>query len=518
MSQLHAPRDILAQVRHQVAYPAVKLPPPAAQAIIKGFFYAHGRRGWSDMGRLWSDADCAAKLWDLGVTRASLTRGMLEQTLRQKGTWDGWKRMVGADGRFATGLVAHVRRVLDLHLRHRYQIHDTREAPVLVPCAAHYPPLFAYQAEAVEAFTTAGRGVVALPPRAGKTRIAIAVIMALGLPTLYVVPSIGLVEQTVKAMLEFMPAHMVVGLTGGKPNAKTRRRMNTSLVWVATPATAAGPKPKRGMRRGIEGMTSRRVLIVDEFHHAAAETWQAISLSAVNAYYRLGMTGTHFRADGHDMAMRAVLAKAVYHKTVDDMVKLGRLTPASIAMVRVPGWVDCSGRLAHREAIADYSPRNAMIVSAVKTLAALGRRVLVLTKEVNHSKLLAAAIPKAAQVDGKDNAAVAPALRDLERGKLNAVVGTSVIGEGRDVPGADALVYAVGGKSRVKVTQDLFRPLTASPGKRRALVVDFADNHHGTTIDHAAHRLAIYREERAFDTRVVNPADLAGWAEAHHAA
>ena len=108
-----------------------------------------------------------------------------------------------------------------------------------------------------------------------------------------------------------------------------------------------------------------------------------------------------------------------------------------------------------------------------------------------------------------------PALDALERREATAVVGTSVIGEGRDVPAADALVYAAGGKSRVKVKQDYFRVLTEHAGKRVGIIVDAADTQHKTLVGHAADRLLLYRTEPEFAADVMESEAFESWLAAN---
>jgi superfamily II DNA or RNA helicase len=330
-----------------------------------------------------------------------------------------------------------------------------------------------------------------------------------------VVPRKELVKQTVKAFEEWYPAGQVVGITGGKPNAKLRRRMIHAQVWIATPPTAAGPKPRgrRGNERrpGLDGILSRQVLVIDEFHHAAAKTYQDISVAARNAYYRLGLTGTHYRADGKDMAMHALLSRAVYSRSVKDMVDAGVLVPARVAMVRLRSWGQpAAGARPYVSGISEHPQRNQMLVQAATGLIAAGKRVLGLTQYVAHAQALAQAIPRAQAVDGRDNTKVRPALEALEAGQLGCVVGTSVVGEGVDVPAADALIYAAGGKSKVKVVQDTFRVLTASRGKDVGIIIDCADDHHDSLTAAAAQRLALYRKQ-GFTVDVIDHTQLDAW-------
>lgn len=517
-SRLHASSGVIRQVRPLVAYRDQNLPPAAVQHVINHFM--RGKRRWGmvdDHRRIFDDIEARQKLEDLGWGSSRLTPQMFEGVMRMRGVWDGWKSLVSTGGMFGTGLLQHVQRALTLRLHFDVEIDDQRAQPAWQSCGIAEPSLYDYQAEAVDAWVAAGgRGVIDLPPRSGKTRIAVAIAARLGLPMLMVVPRVELVRQTAARFREYFDASDVVEVTGGRPSAKLRRRMNHALVWIATPPTAAGPKPKskRAQRPGIDGIRSRKVLVIDEFHHSAADTWQAISDAATEAYYRLGLTGTHFRADGKDMAMHAVLSRAVYSRTVAEMVEMGRLAPAKIAMVRVAGDVaGVSGYDLYTAGVTEHPYRNGLIKVAAQWLMHFGKRVLVLTKEVEHSEVLAEMIgPKAQQVDGSTSEDIRKYLNQLAEHEIGCVVGTSVIGEGVDVPAADALIYAVGGKSPVKHKQDYFRVLTATDDKNHGMVLDFADVHHPKLEKAAAHRLGTYRSEGdVFQARVIDANNMVDW-------
>lgn len=505
------PPDQHKQLQKIVAYRAQDLPPKSVQTKIKEFM--------AGRGRLRVEQDCRDFIalfgQEIGPWAHQLTPSLFSRSFYAKALWDGWTSLVSARGYFGTGLLPLVQRTLSLRLGHtEVEIQDLRGRP---PAPMGMPPikpqLYDFQEEAIQAwFDAGGRGVIDLPPRSGKTRIMIAAVARANTPALVVVPTVGLVEQTVARFLSLgWPRDGVVGLTGGrsKMNATMKRKLQRAQVWVMTPGTAAGSR-KAG-NPGIEGIRSRKMLVIDEFHHAAAKTYRDISDAAVNAYYRMGCTGTHFRADGKDLLMHSVLSRAVYSKSIEEMVALDRLVPGRVAMVRVPWSAIGEGRL-YTQGVTDHADRNDLVIHAARLLIERGKRVLVLAKEVEHSMNLATWIGKGAvQVDGRDNSQVRPALDDLESGKVRCVVGTSVIGEGRDVPRADALVYAAGGRSKVKVVQDFFRCLTISEGKDRGIIIDMADTHHPRLTESAAQRLSIYR--RCFEADVVDPTDLEAWLD-----
>jgi superfamily II DNA or RNA helicase len=488
-------------VRHFVAYRAQTLPPVEAQKVIRAF--ARDFRGptASMMLALWDDPATSAALTNCGLAPETLTRAEVEASLRGRGFWDGWERLVRTDGSFASGLVNHVQRALVLRVGVApAKVVDCRgPAPRGTPLPG--PDLLPFQRDALSAWLAAGQGVVDLPPRAGKTRIAVAAVCALGLPTLYVVPTVGLVKQTAEV---FRAAGVSVAeVSGGRLPPARAREAARALVWVATPQSAVK----------VPGIGGRQVLILDEFHHAAASTWQAVVQAASGAWWRLGLTGTHYRADGRDLELVGVLSDAVYRRSVAELVALGRLVPAKIAMLRISGAVEGSGHALYTVGMVEHPGRLRALTSAANRLVAARKRVLVITKEVRHAEELSARIPGSVQVDGRDNDAVDAALRDLADGKIKCVVGTSVIGEGRDVPACDALVLAGGGVSRVKVKQDYFRALTASPGKRHALIVDTADCQHPALARQSAERLRLYESERCFDVKVIDPPAFARWLE-----
>lgn len=512
-SQLVATADVIDRVRWAVAYRDVDLPPPPLQRAIRAVMDRKGRRHGYDFDVSFVYERLGAQLVDAGWPMERMTRRALEDALRIRGGWDGWTTLVDPRGSFGTGLLAHVRRQVELRCGLPCRVEDQRTYACARGPAGAEPDLLPYQREAAEAFLAAGRGVIDLPPRAGKTRIAAWLIHRLGLRTLYVTPQRGLVEQAVAAFRRYLPAEEVQPAVGGQANARRQRALNAALVWVATPQTAAGRKGK-GALTGMHGIGSREFLVVDEFHHSAADTYQAVSRSAVSAAWRLGLTGTHFRADGRDLEMHSVVADSVYSRTVGDMVMLGRLVRSRVAMLRVPG--DPPGGKGldlYDSGVVQHEGRNLVLAEAARALAAQGRRVLVVAKEVEHTKRLAALIPGAVRVDGEAGEdVVGSALRSLAAGTVRVVVGTSVIGEGRDVPAADALVYACGGRSRVKVIQDTSRVLTAHPGKAYGIVVDAADDHHSRLTEDAAERLAIYRAEASTEARVLRLHDLVAWA------
>lgn len=507
VSQVFAPPDVLATIRHHVAYQAAPMPPVLVQTEIRRYFTEHMRiGGLGDAIVVCQDPRVRWAMEQTDFEPEDLTTKMLEATIRANNVWDGWTSMVSERGVFGSGLLHHVQRALEVRCQVQYTTIDQRGSRPEPRYLIKPPPLRDYQQAAVDAVLAHGRGVLDLPPRSGKTRIALALCCILGLRAVYIAPTVGIARQTVAAFKKHLPGGMVALGTGGKQSGRQQRLLNDAMILVATPLTFLK----------LPGVRSRQVLIIDEFHHAAADTWQTINRETPTAFWRIGLTGTHFRADGRDLEMAAVLGRAIYRQSVTDIVVRGHLTPARIAMLRVRGLSpahDTRSNGWYAAGVVEHADRNNTLTWAARELLARGRRVLCIVKEIRHGEAIQAQIPGSIFVSGEDNDAVEAALEDMRQHRVQCVIGTSVIGEGRDVPAADALVYFAGLKSRVKVTQDYYRVLTPAPGKDYGIIIDAADTHHGILASHAAERLLLYRSERAFEADVMEWRDLPAWLD-----
>jgi len=454
---------------------------------------------------------------------------IVEPSLPQVG-WDGWCRLVRKPKFmapwFPSGLLARAVRLADkFRVEYGFDDQRIRPEPSDIPALDVEIPLRDYQQEAVDRAVQVGFGVLDMPPRSGKTRTAIAIVRRLTQPTIWLAPTDRIVRQTVEAINSFFGPGYAYHLEG---TAGRDIALGKNIV-VCTAATAV--RLKRPF------YASRECLIVDEWHHGASVSYKKIMRCCGHIFHRYGMTGTFFRSGSDELAMHALLANTVYKMTSSELLDLGHLVPVHVAFLPVlgkklrldhsiPRWETFNG--GHGKfGIMEHAYRNQLCAHAAYVLAHKGYRVLVLVctkkqgylikdtieallppvklgKKLNRVEFISTDLHRGRQGDVIDSF--------NERGQVQILIGTTILGEGVDLPVADALVLARGQQAEVSLTQAMYRICTAAEGKRQAVLVDFADRHNKKLEKHSLERLQTYYKEPTFQVEVLpSPAVFPQW-------
>lgn len=328
----------------------------------------------------------------------------------------------------------------------------------------------------------------------GKTFMMARAIDALNHKTLVVAPSLAIVQQTFEVFRGVFGEGLVSRVDGEATPAE--RDLSKKIV-IATTASA--------IRLPQEFFDACGILAIDEFHHGAAESYHKLNALAGNIYYRLCFTGTHFRTDDADrLAMEAICSTVLADIPVNYLVQNRWLAAPRFVMVRPDApWITANSYPeAYEKGIVKCDKRNELVAKIASTLGnANGIPTIVLVKRRPHAKLLGQMIADSAVVMGGEDALTNQKIRDFRRGHLAVLIGTTVIGEGVDLPAAGAVVYASGGGASVQQIQSYYRSLTAHENKSVGLVYDFKDQHHMTLSRHSEERLLL--GEKCLDTTTV---------------
>jgi len=388
------------------------------------------------------------------------------------------------ENRVAAGLTPYVEK-LATHYRLQSQTRDIRAAPEeQVPWWSVNAKWRPYQVDIHNKVCASPTGIINAVPRSGKTLMAARTIDSIALPALYIAPSVAIVRQTYNVFCEHFGEPMVARLDGSAK--KHEKDIEKPIVISTTPSAVRLPR---------DWYDTRDVLIIDESHHSAAETYHRINSLAQNVHYRYLFTGTNFRSGNDTLAMEAICSQVIHRVTVDDLVPKYLTKPrVFFAPVKGPKVSAEDWRAAYDKGIVDYEPRNNLIVNLATMLSQDNALpTIVLVRRRKHANMLAERIPNAVAVKGGEAILTNDSIKDFLAGKVQVLVGTTVLGEGVDVPRAAALIYASGGAEGVSMLQSYFRPLTAHEGKKTAYIYDFIDSQHRTLRRHSKQRIDFAR-------------------------
>ena len=232
------------------------------------------------------------------------------------------------------------------------------------------------------------------------------------------------------------------------------------------------------------------VVIVDEFHHAAADSYSWL-LGRLSPRELLGLTATPERADG-----RSVLewfdGRLAAELRLWDAIDQRRLVPFAyygvhdgLDLRQVP-WrrgtgydPDGLGRLLTAN---DVWARRVLQELAQRTDGPNEVRAIGFCVSVDHARFMARVFRDAgvaadaiwAEHDRDERDRV---LDELAAGRLNVVFAVDLLNEGIDVPAVDTLLLLRPTDSPTLFLQQLGRGLRLSPGKASCTVLDFVGRH-----------------------------------------
>jgi superfamily II DNA or RNA helicase len=381
---------------------------------------------------------------------------------------------------FPTGLLSKVVKLLEIH-KLQFVICDNRIIPTT--CKIKYnlkesfPPLRYYQKAANRLAVERGRGIIVKPTGTGKTMTIAKMIWELGVKTLVITPSKAITDNMIDTLVKYFGKGQVQKLTTKLPILKNINVVNIQALVKLPPHIFAD----------IDAV------FIDEFHHAAAETYQEINLNHLkNVYYRLGLTATNFRNDGADLGLEGVLSEVIYEYTIQQAIQDGFLVKPKFFITDTIAEPYFNYQAEYKEGIVNNELRNLEISDIAKEHS--NDSVLILVQQVEHGELLKKLIKEAEFLHGQEKDVIRQRImNDYRDGKVKCLIGTSVIGEGVDLPCAKILIMAGGGKAKSQIMQNIGRVLRPYPGKEEAIIYDFTDEGSNHLSEHSKERQEIYQ-------------------------
>jgi superfamily II DNA or RNA helicase/very-short-patch-repair endonuclease len=331
-----------------------------------------------------------------------------------------------------------------------------------------------HQEDALEAISELrGKGItIALLAHAtgtGKTVTAIADAQRLGGRTLFIVHTKDLVHQSVAKFEEMWP-----GISVGR---------FVDIVHDTDEHVIVGTVQSVSKNLPMFKPDDFNYLIIDEAHHATADTYQHI-LKYFHPEFTLGLSATEDRADG--ISALEVFRNAAHRLSLREAVENGELVP--IRCVRVETNIDLTkvrfnevqyNRRDIEEAI--LVPGRDQLILDTYVEHVLGRKAVVFCVNVRHGETLAnlfqcqniSARSVSGRLPAKERARI---LADFASGSIRVLCACDLLNEGWDCADIEVLFMARPTLSKVIYLQQLGRGTRRAPGKESLIVFDFVDN------------------------------------------
>ena len=252
------------------------------------------------------------------------------------------------------------------------------------------------------------------------------------------------------------------------------------IVEIGMPVCVGSVQTLQGDRLDAFPLDTYKVLVVDEAHHAVADSYRRIiDRHKTNGGFTLGVTATADRADKRGLS--EVFDSIAYEYPMARAVADGYLVP--ITAKCVPVRIDLSGvKVSHGDfqagelghALDPYLPEIAKAMASEcagrKTVCFLP---LVATAEKMAEELNRAGL-RAVAASGYDTPEErARKKHAFEHGLYDVLCNSMLYTEGWDCPAVDCVVVLRPTKSRGLYAQMVGRGTRLAPGKERLLLLDF---------------------------------------------
>lgn len=338
-----------------------------------------------------------------------------------------------------------------------------------------------YQQEAVDLFSTNWRGLINLATGLGKTLVAVYAIRAVGKKTLVVVPnkSIGLqfFEELASAF-----GRERIGFYGDG-----RKSIKDITIGIA-PSVCNHAEEFKKADLGL--------IIFDETHHIAADTFYAISDLLGDTGKIFGLTATDFRADGKDLMIAAGCGNTLIRRDVVWGVENGWLAKPYFIVreVKTTGRNYRDNKLNNYKAhVLNCDLMKKQIEDDARKFMGAGKRILILVDEIAHGEELTKnlGIPFAQGEDKKSQEYI----DQFNKKMVLGLIGTDgKIGEGVDTRPVEVLIVANFVASKGAVLQAVGRGLRKIDGKETCLILDYVPLGSEMLTRHAHQRISYYKE------------------------
>jgi superfamily II DNA or RNA helicase len=394
----------------------------------------------------------------------------------QQGRWDGMERLLQQSGDAYYAPLGCLERVVSVlrHLGIDYEVRGV-ERPGRGTLDVSWntdKELRDYQKQAFQSALRRGSGVVSLPTGSGKTLIGLKLIHELRQPTLIAVHQQEIADQWMRRI------EQTLGVEPAKCYEGTRESGDIQVALYQSIYDDGEIHDDVSL--------DHEMIIADEVHHVAADTFFQVSL-ACNASYRYGLSATPEREDNAMLRIIGGTGELIADVGAEDLIDDGYLAEPRWHILDAPkqsgtyrNWQD-----EYKGEIVKNAQRNVLIAEKA---AELPSPTYVHVERIAHGERLESLIDDAEFVSASSSER-REKMEAFKSGDLPVLIST-LGGEGFDAPVIETLIMAGGMKTESGTIQKIGRALR--PETDVAHIVDFRDA--GRWVgEHSAQRLRTYK-------------------------
>lgn len=275
-------------------------------------------------------------------------------------------------------------------------------------------------------------------------------------------------------------------------------------------------KQQEKRRETLEFLEKIGFLTIEEAHEVSSNSFFALCNAMPNAHYRLALTATPNMKDSEEANMRLVAVSGSIGIKVSEKLLIDRGILATPYFKIIESTKPATGvsrgssyPSAYERGIVKNVARNMQIVEEVIKAKRYGLPAMILVQRTDHGKILLdllSGLGVSAQfIQGENNQDTRQKALDLlGAGKIDCLIGTTILDVGVDVPAVGVVILAGGGKAEVAIRQRIGRGLRSKKnGPNVCFVVLFQDSWNNHTCAHSRECRRIIEETPGFGERIV---------------
>ena len=361
-----------------------------------------------------------------------------------------------------------------------------------------------YQEEIVKTCLFNGRGTIILATAGGKTLTSASLISKVyqlymsqfntqKFKCLFIVPDRGLVSQTYQDFIDYGVPFSVSKWTGDDDLDLSSNVIISNLGIL------------QSKNSNLEWLADIDLLIVDEVHKIRKGNKVNDILKIIKTPYRFGFTGTMPEENLDQWNIIGKIGPVIYEKNSYDLRQENYVSNASIQILKlihkneplVP-----EGGNAYRVELGYLTTckfRNELIT---KLAQGLKQNTLIMVDYIQHGELLFDMIQGVLPdkqcffIRGEVEVEERDKVRQLMETNSNVVVVaiSKIFSTGINIKNLHYIVFACGGKAKIKIVQSIGRGLRLHKDKTKLIIFDIADDLRYSAA-HALKRQALYEKE-----------------------